>query len=76
LREGRQPVWHHHLARPLAASLAMIPVCLFLVRWHVLFAVLGGAIVYGVVLMSLGGLRQTRRWKLAFRPLPAATTAA
>jgi O-antigen/teichoic acid export membrane protein len=71
LREGRQPVWHHHLARPLAASLAMIPACLYLVRWHVLLAVLGGAIVYGVILLSLGGLRQTRRWRLAFRPLPA-----
>ena len=29
-REGRQPAWHHHLARPLAASLAMVPVCLAL----------------------------------------------
>ena len=38
-REGRQPAWHHHLARPLAASLAMIPVCLVLQHWHVLLAV-------------------------------------
>ena len=24
-REGRQPAWHHHLARPLVASLVMVP---------------------------------------------------
>ena len=29
-REGRQPAWHHHLGRPLAASLVMVPVCLVL----------------------------------------------
>jgi O-antigen/teichoic acid export membrane protein len=57
-REGRQPAWHHHLARPLAASLAMIPACLLLVRWHVLAAVAGGALVYMIVLAAVGGFRQ------------------
>ena len=41
-REGRQPAWHHHLGRPLAASLVMVPVCLLLVQWHVLAASSGG----------------------------------
>jgi hypothetical protein len=41
-REGRQPAWHHHLARPMAASLAMVPVCLVLQHWHVILAVFGG----------------------------------
>ena len=67
-REGRQPAWHHHLARPLAASLVMVPVCLVLQRWHVLLAVLGGALTYGVVLLSLGGLHRTRLWRSAFAP--------
>ena len=55
-REGRQPAWHHHLARPLAASLLMVPVCLILQRWHVMLAVFGGAVTYCVILVSLGGL--------------------
>ena len=48
-REGRQPAWHHHLARPLVASLVMVPVCLILQRWHVMLAVIGGALTYGLV---------------------------
>jgi O-antigen/teichoic acid export membrane protein len=67
-REGRQPAWHHHLARPMAASLVMAPVCLLLQRWHVILAVLGGALTYGVVLLCLGGLHRTRLWRSAFRP--------
>ncbi len=70
-KEGRQPAWHHHLARPLAASLVMIPVCLFLQRWHVLLAVLGGAIAYTVVLLAMGGLHRTRLWRAAFHPIAA-----
>ncbi len=57
-RDGRQPAWHHHLARPLAASLAMVPVCVILERWHVLAAVAGGALTYATVLALLGGFRQ------------------
>lgn len=57
-RVGRQPAWHHHLARPLGASLAMVPACLVLVRWHVLAAVAGGALTYLVALFALGGLRR------------------
>jgi uncharacterized membrane protein YidH (DUF202 family) len=55
-REGRQPAWHHHLARPLAASLVMIPVCLLLQPWHVLAAIAGGAVTYAATLAALGGL--------------------
>jgi O-antigen/teichoic acid export membrane protein len=55
--EGRQPAWHHHLGRPLAASLMMVPACLLLERWHVAAAVAGGAFVYFLVLAVIGGLR-------------------
>ncbi len=55
-REGRQPAWHHHLAKPGLAALVMVPVCLFFAQWHVLIGILGGAISYGVVLGALGGL--------------------
>jgi O-antigen/teichoic acid export membrane protein len=55
-REGRQPAWHHHLARPLASALVMAPVCLVLERWHVLLAVAGGGVTYLVALTALGGL--------------------
>jgi O-antigen/teichoic acid export membrane protein len=57
---GRQPAWHHHLGRPLIASMAMIPACLLTQQWHVLLAVAAGAFTYGVVLMGLGGFRRTR----------------
>ena len=57
-REGRQPAWHHHVGRPLAASLVMVPVSLVLLRWHVLAAVVGGAIAYLGALTALGGLRR------------------
>lgn len=56
-REGRQPAWHHHLARPIAASAVMVPACLILLRWHVLAAVLGGALTYTAALAAFGGLR-------------------
>jgi O-antigen/teichoic acid export membrane protein len=56
-REGRQPAWHHHLARPLLAATAMVPVCLLLQPWHVALAVMGGAATYLLVLAALGGLR-------------------
>jgi O-antigen/teichoic acid export membrane protein len=76
-RESRQPAWHHHLLRPLAASAAMVPICLILERfcfiqerWHVLLAVLGGALTYCLVWISLGGLGRTRLWRSAFRSLP------
>ncbi len=78
-REGRHPAWHHHLARPLIASAVMVPVCLVLVRWHVLLAVLGGALAYVLVLVSLGGLNRTRLWRSALHPtgvpVPAAAVA-
>jgi hypothetical protein len=73
-RESRQPAWHHHLARPLLASLAMVPVCLALKEHHVLLAVLGGAITYIVVWLALGGLRHTRLWGRLLRPLARAST--
>lgn len=58
--EGRQPAWHHHLARPLIAALAMVPVCLILNRWHLAAAVAGGAVTYLTVLGAIGGLRLER----------------
>ena len=58
-REGRQPAWHHHLARPIAASAVMIPVCLILLRWHTLAAVIGGALAYAIALTAFGGLRRS-----------------
>jgi len=58
-REGRQPAWHHHLARPLLASAVMVPACLILIRWHVLLAVAGGALAYLLALGSIGGLRRS-----------------
>jgi len=69
-REGRQPAWHHHLARPVVASMAMVPVCLALKKDHVLLAVLGGALTYIAVWLALGGLRHTRLWRISLR-LPA-----
>jgi len=68
-REGRQPAWHHHLGRPILASLAMIPVCLALKPYHVLLAVLGGAITYIAVWVALGGLRHTQLWRRVLRPM-------
>jgi tryptophan-rich sensory protein len=58
-REGRQPAWHHHLARPFLASLVMVPACLILLRWHVLAAVMGGAVAYLIALTTIGGLRRS-----------------
>ncbi|QEH37288.1 Polysaccharide biosynthesis protein [Aquisphaera giovannonii] len=69
-REGRQPAWHHHLARPVAASLAMIPACLLLRGQHIALAVFGGALAYCAVWILLGGLERMRVWRLAFRSLP------
>jgi O-antigen/teichoic acid export membrane protein len=54
-REGRQPAWHHHLALPVVASVAMIPVCLLLQPVHVLAAIAGGILTYVPVLAALGG---------------------
>jgi O-antigen/teichoic acid export membrane protein len=67
-REGRQPAWHHHLGRPLAASLVMVPVCLALQRYHVLLAVAGGAVTYVAMWLALGGLGHTRLWRKVLRP--------
>jgi O-antigen/teichoic acid export membrane protein len=58
-REHRQPAWHHHLLRPLVASMVMVPVCLILLHWHVLAAVMGGAIAYLVALATIGGLKKS-----------------
>lgn len=57
-REGRQPAWHHHLARPALAAGAMVPACLALARLNVAFAVVAGAAVYFAALAALGGLRR------------------
>ena len=54
--EGRAPAWHHHLGVPILASMAMVPACLLLARWHVLLSVAGGAMVYVLVLALLRAL--------------------
>ncbi|OJW21508.1 MAG: hypothetical protein BGO49_13655 [Planctomycetales bacterium 71-10] len=68
-REGRRPAWHHHLGRPLLASAAMVPVCLFLVRWSVAVAVFGGAVTYAATIVATGGLERARHWRVAFHPI-------
>jgi O-antigen/teichoic acid export membrane protein len=73
-REGRQPSWHHHLGRPLLASLAMVPVCLALKERHVLLAVAAGATTYTVAWIALGGMGHSRIWKAALQPLARSTT--
>jgi O-antigen/teichoic acid export membrane protein len=62
--EGRHPSWHHHLARPLIASMAMVPACLMLEGVHVVAAVVGGAAVYVTVLACIGGLRPSELKRL------------
>ena len=57
-RVGRQPIWHHHILRPVVASLVMIPVCWILTSTHLLVSIGGGAIAYGLTLLAIGGLRR------------------
>ncbi len=75
-REGRQPVWHHHLGKPLAASAAMVPVCLLLQHRNVLLAVSAGALAYVVALAAMGGFHPARLWRTAFHPIAEASEAA
>ncbi len=65
--EGRQPAWHHHLARPLVASLFMVPWCLAN-QHRLLVAIFGGAVVYVLMWVALGGSRHTRLWRAVLRP--------
>lgn len=74
-RVGRAPSWHHHLGRPLIASMAMIPACLMLQHTHVLLGVAGGAVVYLVVLNLLGGLRRDDLRTVLGRSSPPAAEA-
>ena len=39
--------------------MVMVPACLILLRWHVLAAVVGGALAYGIALAALGGFRRS-----------------
>ena len=57
--EGRAPAWHHHVARPLAASAFMGVVSLFALRAGVAAAVPAGAATYVVALIILGGVRRS-----------------
>jgi O-antigen/teichoic acid export membrane protein len=57
--EGRQPAWHHHLARPIVASAVMALTCELFKSSHVLLAVLAGAIAYTVALVAIGGLKKS-----------------
>lgn len=74
-REGRQPAWHHHLARPIVGSIVMVPACLVLVRYHVLLAVVGGGATYLAMWLAMGGLAHTRLWHDVLRPPGRADTA-
>jgi O-antigen/teichoic acid export membrane protein len=65
--EGRQPAWHHHLARPLIASMVMVPFCLAF-RDRLLLAISGGAVAYILMWITLGGLRHTRLWRTVLQP--------
>ncbi len=56
IREKRQPAWHHHLARPLLASLTMIPACGFFQRYGLACAVVSGVVAYLLAMKALGGL--------------------
>ena len=56
VKEARYPAWHHHLKVPILASCVMIPVCLALLRVHLLVSVAGGALAYGATAYLLGGL--------------------
>lgn len=55
-RGNCQPSGHHHLARPLVASMVMVPVCLAALKWHVVLAVLAGTMAYLMTLKFIGGL--------------------
>ena len=55
-RLGCHPAASHHLGRPLLASAFMAPVCLVVVRVHVLAAVAAPTVTYLVVLRAIGGL--------------------
>ncbi len=57
-RELRQPSWHHHLLKPTIAASVMVPVCLSLLPFHLLAAIVGGAMAYAVALTAIGGLRR------------------
>ena len=57
-REGRQPAWHHHLAKPLLASLAMAPACYLTRGQMIVVPVLAGAATYGLALAAFGVLRR------------------
>ena len=52
--DGRAPVWHHHLAKPLLASVLMAAAAIPLARIHVLAGVFGGGLVYLVALHLFG----------------------
>jgi O-antigen/teichoic acid export membrane protein len=58
-RDGRAPAWHHHLARPALASLAMVPACLLLKSTHVVAAIAAGGAAYAVTLALIGGLNRS-----------------
>jgi hypothetical protein len=56
--------------------MAMIPVCLALKHFHVLLAVLGGAITYVAFWVAFGGLRHTQLWRRVLGGLARTTSSA
>ncbi len=51
-----RPSGHHHLARPVVASLVMSLACVLGLRMHVVVAVVAGAICYLLTMKLIGGL--------------------
>ena len=57
-KEGRQPAWHHHLAKPLLASVPMVLICLTLRDGFLPMTIVAGGSAYLITLAALGGLRR------------------
>ena len=55
----------------------MAPVCLYMkhYHYHVVLAVVAGAVTYAVIWLCLGGLGHTRLWRTALRPRPCSDAA-
>jgi O-antigen/teichoic acid export membrane protein len=52
--ERRAPTTLRQLLKPMLGATVMVPFCLWLERFHVVAAILGGAVVYLAVILALG----------------------
>ncbi len=69
-RIGRAPRWGEQLVRPLLACGVMALACRILLQVHVLAAVVGGALVYVLALVAVGGVTLGEVRALLRRPGP------